>query len=62
MGGGNDTQASPTVSKDTQDDSVEPTAPSDSTDNTDRDVVVSADFPMTGAAFHITEVGDGSLL
>jgi hypothetical protein len=62
MGAGNDTQASPAVSKDTHDGSVEPTVSSDPTDNTDRDVVVRADFPMTGAAFHITEVGDGSLL
>ena len=62
MGGGNDTQAPPTVSNDTDEDPVEPTASSDSTDNTDSDVAVSADFPMTADAFNITEVGDGSLL
>ena len=62
MGGGNDTQVAPTVSKDTDDDPVEPTASSDFTDNTDSEVAVSADFPMTADAFNITEVGDGSLL
>ena len=50
MGGGNDTD----------DDPVEPTASSDSTENTDSDVAVSADFLMTVDAFNITEVGDGS--
>lgn len=67
IGGGNDTQNPPAVSNanDNEVNSVEPTeptTPSDSNENTDTDVVVSTDFPMTDDAFNVTEVGDGSLL
>ena len=61
-GGGNDSQEPTTVSNDSDVNPMEPTAPSNSNDNTDSDVVVSTEFPMTDDAFNITEVGDGSLL
>lgn len=63
MGRGDDAPNVPDVSTEPAPDQAEPTvAPPDSNENEGGDATVITDYPMTGDAFNMTEVGDGSLV